>query len=104
MSRRDYEMLPAETRVKAVDMLESIKKMLRARFSLRFLGHDGKWRDLTPPKFLALSEDHYHRLIKGSRGVTSRYKEELLDKIRELYELVDRSDKAEKQGLEQWLG
>jgi len=102
ISRRDYERLPSETKVRVIALLEDIKKELRPRFSLRFLQLDGRWKDLNPPRFLALPEDHYHRLIKGSKGVTSRYKQELLDKIAELYELSSKPTSG-ASGLERWL-
>jgi hypothetical protein len=71
---------------------------------LRFLGLDGRWKELNPPRFLALPEDHYHRLIKGSRGVSSRYKQELLDKIEGLYRLLERADRTDEPALERWFG
>ena len=102
ISRRNYERLPSETKARLIALLEDIKKELRPRFSLRFLQLDGRWKDLNPPRFLALPEDHYHRLIKGSRGLTSRHKQELLDKIDELYELSSEPT-SEAPGLERWL-
>lgn len=95
------ERLSSETKSQAVVLLEEIKALLRPRFSLRFLGLDGRWKDLNPPRFLTLSEDHYERLIRGSRGVSSRYKRDLLDKTTELYKLSMKPSK--ESGLEKWL-
>ena len=67
ISRRDYERLPADTKLKAIGVFEAIKSELRHRgFSLNFLGFDGRWKDLTPWKFLEFSEDNYRRLIAGA--------------------------------------
>ena len=81
--------------------MEDIKELLRPRFSLRFLELDGRWKDLNPPRFLTLSEGHYQRLIMGSRGLRSRYKRDLLEKITELYKLSMKPSK--ESGLEKWL-
>ena len=103
ISRRDYERLSSESKDRAVALLKTIKEQLRRHFSLRFLSLDGRWEDLNPPRFLALPEDHYYHLIKGSRGVSPRYKMELLEKISEVYKLAKRTDTTES-ALERWLG
>ena len=102
LSRRDYERLPSDTKAKAVGCFESIKEELHDRFSLRFLSLDGRWDELTVWKFLALPEDHYVRLIKGSRHVTYRYKSDLLRRIATLYKLAT-PKQGELAGLENWI-
>jgi hypothetical protein len=46
--------------------------------------------------FLTLSGDHYQGLIMGSRGVSSRYKQGLLEKTTELYR---QTTQATQQGV-----
>jgi hypothetical protein len=84
-------------------MLEALKVNLRHHgFALKFLGHDGRWKDLVPWKFIALSEDHYVRLIGGAKWVRPRSREELLEQISELYRLVNQTPKLEDRSLEFW--
>lgn len=101
ISRRDYERLPVNTKLKANTTFEAIKTELRYRgFSLKFLGHDGRWKDLTPWKFLALSEDHYARLVAGAKWVRPLPREDLLNQLNRLYELVRRAPKVEDRSLD----
>jgi hypothetical protein len=84
-------------------LLEALKVELRQHGSTRkFLGHDGRWKDLVPWKFLAFPEDHYQRLIRGSKLVRPRPRDDLLEQIRELYGLVKQSPKLEDRTLEFW--
>jgi len=53
-------------------------------------------------EFLALPEDHYQRLIRGSKLVRPRPREDLLEQISKLYDLVKQSPKLEDSGLEFW--
>jgi hypothetical protein len=104
ISRRDYERLPTDTKLKAISMLEGIKTELRRRgFSLRFLGHNGRWENLTPPVFVAFPEVYYERLIEGSRLVRLRPREEMLEQISELYRLVKQTTQLEDRDLEYWF-
>lgn len=102
LTRRDYERLPSDTKAKAAELFAGIKTDLRRRFSLRFLSLDARWDDLSAWKFLALPEDHYIRLIKGSKGVTYRYKSDLLRRIAALYKLAT-PKQNDLTGLERWL-
>lgn len=103
ITRHDYEHLPADVKIKAVTLLERLKAELQHHgFSLNFLGHDCRWKDLTPWKFLAFPEDHYQRLIRGSKRVRPRPREDLLEQISELYDLVKQSPKLEDRSLEFW--
>jgi hypothetical protein len=104
ISLLDYEKLPAEVKMKANELLRELKDELRdARFSLKFLGFDAiRWVDLTAPKFLALGEEHYLRLVKGSKWLRSLRREDLCDRISELFKLVDRTPKQKQTGLDQW--
>ena len=104
ISRREYEQLPAEVKIRAVELFEVLKADLRHRgFSLNFLGHDGRWKDLTTWKFLALPEDHYQRLVRGSKLVRPRPREDLLEQISELYDLVKQSPKLEEGSIDSWF-
>jgi hypothetical protein len=103
VSRRDYERLPPNIKIEAATLFEVVKVQLRHRgFSLIFLGHDGRWKDLTAWRFLALPEDHYHRLVRGSKLVRPRPREDLLEQISELYRLVKQSPRLEDRSLEFW--
>jgi hypothetical protein len=103
ISRRDYERLATETKLRIAESFDEIKGQLRrCGFSLRFLGMNGRWEDLTAPRFLALPEDHYRRLIMGSKWVTSAKRRDLVDKISELYRLTCKI-KLDDTGLESWL-
>lgn len=103
ISRRDYERLPSETKSKIAESFAEIKTDLkRYGFSLRFLGIDGRWNNLNAPQFLALSENHFARLIMGSKWVTSTKRRDLVYKISELYKLASKS-RLEDSGLEPWL-
>jgi hypothetical protein len=105
ISRRDYERLSPETKEKAVMLFESLKTELRAQgFSLRFLDLDGRWKELAAPTFLSKSQDDYSRLIRGSKWVRSRNKQDLLEKIAELYSIVTLTPKEKETHLERWLG
>ena len=100
---RDYERLPSEVKSKATMMLEALKADLRQHgFALNFLGHDGLLKDLVPWKFIALSEDHYVRLIGGAKWVRPRPREDMLEQISKLYDLVKQSPKLEDRSLEFW--
>jgi hypothetical protein len=84
-------------------MLEAIKTELRYRgFSLRFLGHDGRWKDLTAWKFLGLSEDYYRKQIAGAKWVRPQPREDLLEQVNQLYNLVKQAPKIEHRTLEFW--
>jgi hypothetical protein len=84
-------------------MLEAIKTELRYRgFSLRYLGHDGRWKDLTPWKFHALREEDYRRLITGAKWLRPRSREELVEQLSELYNIVKQTPKVEERSLEFW--
>jgi hypothetical protein len=103
ISRRDYERLPEDIKIKVVDLFESLKVELQHHgFSLNFLGHDGRWKNLTAWRFVSLPEDHYLRLVKGSKLVRPRPKEDLLEHISELYDLFKQSPKLEDRSLEFW--
>jgi hypothetical protein len=103
ITRRDYERLPSDVKSKAATLFANLKAGLqRHGFSLNFLGHDGLWKNLTPWKFLALPEDHYQRLVKGSKLVRPRPREDLLEQISELYNLVKQSPKLDDRGLDFW--
>ncbi|MGO9646368.1 MAG: hypothetical protein ACLPY5_16670 [Candidatus Bathyarchaeia archaeon] len=103
ISRRDYERLPLDTKQKSATTLETIKAELRHRgFTLKFLGFDGRWKDLTPWKFLAFSEDNHRRLIAGAKWLRPRAREDILEKLAELYELVRQLPKVEEKSLEYW--
>lgn len=104
ISRRDYEHLPADVKIKAAALFETLKEEIQHRgFSLNFLGHKGRWKDLTPWKFLALPEEHYRRLITGSKLVRPRPREDLLEQITELYDLVRQSPKLEDGSIDSWF-
>jgi hypothetical protein len=103
MSRGDYERLPQQTKSDIAELFAEIKSDLkRYGFSLRFLGVGGHWKDLNAPKVLSLPEDHYRRLIMGSKWVRSTKRRDLVDKISELYKLASKS-RLEDCGLESWL-
>jgi len=103
ISLRDYERLPTDIKVKAIALLEELKDELKhLGFSLSFLGFEGWWNDLNPPKFLALGEDHYRRLIRGSRWVRSQRKEDLIEEITQLFALAKQTPKEEQTGLDRW--
>ena len=103
ISRRDYERLPHETKLKIEKLFDEIKGELRHRgFSLRFIGVDSHWEELTPPVFFSQSEEHYHHLIMGSKWVTSTKRRDLVDKISELYRFAS-GVRLEDNGLEKWL-
>jgi hypothetical protein len=103
ISRGDYERLPQETKSKITESFADIKSQLQhCGFSLRFLGVDGRWKDLAPPRFFSQSEEHYHHLIMGSKWVTTTKRRDLVDKISELYGLASKV-KLEDKGLEKWL-
>ncbi|MGA3296775.1 MAG: hypothetical protein ABSD41_04920 [Candidatus Bathyarchaeia archaeon] len=100
---RDYERLPADVKTKAVTLFEGLKaELLHRGFSLSFLGHDGRWKDLTAWKFLAFPEDHYQKLIRGAKLVRPRQREDLLEQISELYDLAKQSPRLEDRSLEFW--
>jgi hypothetical protein len=103
ISPSDYEQLPADTKTKLVASLNAIKEELRHRsFSLKFLGHSGRWDELTPRKFLALSEDHYIRLIGGAKWVRRQPRGDILKQISELYRIARHAPELRDQGLERW--
>ncbi|HKM50398.1 MAG TPA: hypothetical protein VJZ75_04385 [Candidatus Bathyarchaeia archaeon] len=103
INRREYERLPSEVKAKTTIMLERLKPELQhLGFSLIFLGHNCRWKDLTTWKFLAFPENHYQVLIKGSKRVRPRKREDLLEEIRELYDLVRQTPKLEERSLEYW--
>ena len=103
LTHRDYERLPPEVKTKATIILEQLKSDLRKhQFSLRFLGHDGQWKDLTPWKFFALSENHYRRQIAGAKWVRPLPREDLLERLSQLYQIVSRAPKVEDRSLEFW--
>jgi hypothetical protein len=103
ISRREFEQLPSDVKAKSTIMLEQLKPELqRLGFSLSFLGHDCRWKDLTAWKFLTFPENHYQVLIKGSKRVRPRKREDLLEEISELYDLVRQAPKLEERGLEFW--
>jgi hypothetical protein len=103
ISRGDYERLPQDTKSEIEKLFDEIKGELRhCGFSLRFLGSDGHWKKLTAPKFLAHSEEHYCRLIMGSKWVTSAKRRELIEKISELHKLASKTN-LDVIGLEKWL-
>jgi len=104
ISRHDYERLPNETKSKIEQLFEEIKAELRHDgFSLRFLGFDGHWKDFSPPLFLSHSEEHYHRLVGGSKWFTSTRRRDLVDKISDLYEMTSATGTRNEAGLEKWL-
>jgi hypothetical protein len=89
--------------LRVITTLEEIKTELRHRgFSLKFLGFDGRWKDLTPWKFLAFSEDNYRRLISGAKWMRPRSREELLEQLSELYKIVNQAPELEERSLEFW--
>jgi hypothetical protein len=93
---REYEQLPSDIKAKTTVMLEQLKpKLQRLGFSLSFLGHDCRWKDLPAWKFLAFPENHYQVLIKGSRWIGPRKREEPLEEIGELNDLVRQTPKLE---------
>ena len=102
LSRRDYERLPSDTKAKAAELFADIRSDLHKSFTLTFLSLDGQWDKLSVWKFLALPEDHYIRLIKGSRGITYHYKSNLLRRIAGLYKLAA-TKQGELAGLENWI-
>jgi hypothetical protein len=102
ISRRDFERLPPETKTQVERVLAEMRPRLEAHFSLRFLGLDGRWKDLTAWKFLAQPEEHYERLIRGSKGFRSTTKLELLVTISEMYHLTEGPKKLTNVGLEPW--
>ena len=103
ITRCDYERLPTDVKIKAVTLFADLKTELQNRgFSLSFLGHDCRWKELAPWKFLALPEDHYHRLVRGSKLVRPRPREDLLEQISELYSLVRQAPRLEDRSLEFW--
>lgn len=103
VSHRDYERLPNDTKLKVITMLEAMKTDLQHHgFSLKFLGFDGRWKDLTPWKFLGLSEDHYRRQIAGAKWVRPQPREDLLEQLDQLYNLVKQVPKIEQRSLEFW--
>jgi hypothetical protein len=69
--RRDHERLPSETKTEAVALLEDGRELLRPRFSLRFLGLTGRWKDLSPPRLLSLfgSKNHPDKMTPGKARV-----------------------------------
>jgi hypothetical protein len=89
--------------MKANQLLRELKGELRdAQFSLRFLGFDViRWNDLTAPEILAYGEEHYIRLVKRSKWLLSLRREDLCDRISELFGLVDRAPKQKQTILEQ---
>jgi len=102
LSRRDYERLTNQTKAQAAELFGDIKTDLHKRFTLTFLGLDGRWDKLSVWRFLALPEDHYIRLIKGSKGVRYHYKSDLLRRIAALYKLTTHKQE-ELAGLEKWF-
>jgi hypothetical protein len=104
ISRRDYESLPPDVKFQALTLLEHLKEKLHRRgFTLNFLGHDGRWKDLTPWKFLSKPEDHYQRLIRGSKVARPRPRNKLLEQIAELYALTSpKHAKLQDKELEYW--
>jgi hypothetical protein len=103
LTYRDYDRLPLEVKTKATIILEQLKTDLRKhQFSLRFLGHDGQWKDLTPWKFFALSENHYRRQIAGAKWVRPLPREGLLARLTQLYQIVNRAPKVEDKSLDSW--
>jgi hypothetical protein len=103
LTRRDYERLPPDIKTKATTILELLKTDLRKhQFSLPFLGHDGLWKDLTPWKFLELSEEHYRTQIAGAKWVRPQPREDLLEQVKELYQLVGQAPKDKDGSLDFW--
>ena len=103
ISYREYEALPPQAKFQILTLLEPIKGELhRHGFTLSFLGHEGRWKDLTPRKFLAKPEEHYERLIRGSKLVRPRTRDKMLDLISELYRLAVQCPKMQDQELNHW--
>ncbi len=104
ISRRDYERLPIEVKLRTAEVFEKLKHEFRdLGFSLKFLSLKGRWEDLTSAEFLALPSTHYERLITSSKWVRPRRKQDLIDQISEIYQLVRRAPKLTEIGLEHWL-
>jgi len=103
ISYREYESLPAEVKFQLLTLLESIKTELHDHgFTLSFLGHEGRWKDLTPGKFLSKPESHYERLIRGSKLIRPRPRDKLLEQMSELYRLARQAPKLKNLDLEYW--
>ena len=56
-----------------------------------------------PSKFLVLSEANYIRLITGAKWVRPRPREELLEQLNQLYNLVKPAPRIDQRNLEFWV-
>ena len=54
---------------------------------------------MTPWKFLALPEDNYRRLITDARWLRPRSREELLEQLSELYNMMKQAPRIEERSL-----
>lgn len=90
--------------MKANQLLRELKDDLRyAKITLEYLGFDlNRWENLTTPKFLTMSEEHYLRRIRGAKWLRPARREDLSDDISELFKLVTRAPKHKQTGLDQY--